>query len=66
MDKISIELCLTQEQHDDLIEFLGSISKCNLKYVCRMLEIEYDDDLYRSLDVAYDCLISGYEEVFIK
>ena len=65
-DKVSMKLLLTKNQYDDVIEFLGSISKCNLKYICRILDIDFDEDLHRSLDVAYDCLIHEYEEVFIK
>lgn len=65
MEKVTMKLELTQLQYEELIYFLGGISTMNLRVICDLLDIEYNEDLHIALGDSYGLLFEQYEEKFI-
>ena len=65
MEKVTMKLELTQSQYEELVYFLGGISTMNLRVICDLLDIEYNNDLYIALRDSYSLLFEQYEEKFI-
>lgn len=65
MEKVSMKLELTQSQYEELVYFLGGISTMNLRIICDLLDIEYNEELHIALRDSYGLLFEQYEEKFI-
>ena len=65
-EKIKTELELAKTQYEELIHFLGSISRAELIHICNILDIEFSDELHSALLNSYACLVEQCEEMQIK